>query len=353
VTILEARVPYPVYLLNENNKPLKSETRNICEQTGGILHPKDDVETFVELAGQRVYMTREEMQETKRFSEPGLELLGFKSASRLKPHHRIFHSYFVYPNERGVTGSSALCGALITNLLERKLMALARWTPRRNSESVLVALLPQDEGQDQGGGEQLRPPGFHMVRLPWGEELRELDFPLPEGLRLPPGLTEAARAVVGSMRLDAFRPGCAENPVLQKHYAAVQALALGEDAPEDTIDVLQPDQSALNDKAPVLQAWRDAIEVGTTAVGTALAPAVAPGKRAAPAAEDDGMGKAARPRREAPPAAPTTVEAMREMVRTGEVDRLTVSALKDWLKSQGIAASGKKADLVERVRACA
>jgi len=351
VTILQAGIPFPVYLLNENNKPLKSETRMICEQTGGILHPKDDLDTFVELSGQRVYVSRAEMTEVRRFYEPGLHLLCFKAANCLKPHHRIFHSYFVYPNEKAVTGSAALCAALIDRLLEKKLMAVARYVARRNSEPVLVALLPQAESLDPNGADQLRPPGFQMIRLPWGEEIRQVEFPVPEGMRLPPGVTDAARAAVRAMRLDAFRPGCAENPVLQRHYAAVQALALGEDAPEETVDVLQPDNEALKEKQPVLQAWRDAIEAGSAAIGAALGTV----KRPAPpgAEEDDSVRAAPRPRREAPPAAPTTLEAMRDMVRSGEVDRLTVPMLKDWLKSQGIVASGKKVDLVERVRAVA
>lgn len=40
----------------------------------------------------------------------------------------------------------------------------------------------------------------------------------------------AAVAVVNSLRLDNFAPGCAENPKLQRHYAAIQAghaVALG------------------------------------------------------------------------------------------------------------------------------
>ena len=33
----------------------------------------------------------------------------------------------------------------------------------------------------------------------------------------------AATAVVNALRLDNFTPGCAENPKLQRHYAAIQA----------------------------------------------------------------------------------------------------------------------------------
>merc|ERR1740121_2570370 len=130
----------------------------------------------------------------------GLYLLGFKSAHLLQPHHRIFHSYFVYPNERGVTGSAAFLSTLICHMTDKKLMAIARYFPRRNAEPVLVALLPQLEKENEK--DQVRPPGFHMIRLPWGEEIRDLTFPIPDSLHLPPGLTDAARNVVKAMKLD-------------------------------------------------------------------------------------------------------------------------------------------------------
>ena len=34
----------------ENNKPLKAECKQICEQTGALLHPVDDIATYVEAA---------------------------------------------------------------------------------------------------------------------------------------------------------------------------------------------------------------------------------------------------------------------------------------------------------------
>ena len=36
----------------------------------------------------------------------------------------------------------------------------------------------------------------------------------------------------------------------------------------------------------------------------------------------------------------------------GDAERLTVAVLKDWLKSQGVANTGKKQELLERVRSC-
>lgn len=340
VNIIQAKVPNHVYLLNENNKLLKSDMKNLCEQTGSILHPVDDIETYVDVAGKRVYVTRAEVNEAKYFGDSGVKLLGFKPASKLQSHHRIFHSYFIYPLEKEVKGSAALTATLIDTMLERKLMAIVRYIPRKSSIPFLAALLPQAESEDANGGDQARPPGFNMVLLPFADEIRKLIFSAPEGLPVAQELIDGALNVVNAMRIDGFTPGCVENPVLQKHYAAVQALALGEEQPEETVDVLQPDAAALSEKAPVVSAWRSSIEASLVAAGPVV------------------------PRVEHPPAkrqrvAPSqrlesqdiTLDSMRTMVSTGEVERLTVSQLREFLRSQGIANSGKKPDLVERTQA--
>lgn len=342
VTLLEAKAPMPVFLLNENNKPLKSETKQICEQTGALLHPVDDIRTYVDIAGQHIYVSRKEMDQTKQFCEPGLRLIGFKPRSSLKPHHRIFHSYFVYPSDKGVTGSATFMSALLGGMIDRKLLAVASYVARKNAEPVLVALLPQAEEEDS---DQVKPPGFHMVRLPWGEEIRSFSLPAPEGMpaELPEELKAAARNVVSALSLNGLP--LPENPVLQKHYAAVQALALGEEQPEETVDVLQPHPD-LQRHAPTLQALKAAVD--------AVVPVRAPTKRSlATSSQAAGleMGSAPKVRREMPPV-PATLEGMRELVHSGEVDRLTVPVLKDWLKGQGISNSGKKLELLERIRAC-
>merc|ERR1712232_1295471 len=123
--------------------------------------------------------------------------------------------------------------------------------------------------------------------------------------------------------------------------AAVQALALHEEKPEDTADMLKPDEAALEEKAPLVQAWKAAVD---TVVPAWMASA---GKRAAPA---DGAERPAK----APKVAvevPTTFEGMRELVNNGLVDKLTVPALREWLKNQGVSMSGKKPDLVDRIKA--
>ncbi|CAK9000360.1 unnamed protein product [Durusdinium trenchii] len=401
VTLLEAKIPAPIYLLNENNKPLKAETKQICEQTGALLHPVDDIATYVEVAGtSRIQVSRQEAMEAKHFGDPGLRLLGFKPSKSLEDHHRIFHAYFVYPNEKGVKGSAQLLSAMISSCLERELMAICSYVARKNSEPVLVALMPQampgavlvrrttrntsHQAEMEEDGEQAAPDAdmgnFH-VHLPIPRQAHQMllggvrlvraaargDDPLALGRRDPtaeflgeiaPGPRAgtsrertsrsraacgefsprgaAAQAVVNGLRLEDFAPGCAENPKLQRHYAAVQALALSEEQPEETVDVLQPDATNMEKKKPIVQAWKEAV--------SGCAP-----KRSF---EGDGGGRAKFAKKSEAPAVPEGKEAMRALLHSGDAERLTVPQLRDWLKSHGVQNTGKKQELLERVRSC-
>jgi ATP-dependent DNA helicase 2 subunit 1 len=332
VNTIQAKAPSHVFLKRESNKVLKSDVKLLCEATGSILHP-DDIQTYIEVAGQRVFLSRAEINEAKYFGEPGLKLLGFKSAFKLESHHRIFHSYFVYPNEREVKGSAALCSTLINIMLERNLMALVRYIPRKSHEPFLAALLPQAESEDISG--QAKPPGLNMIRLPFADEIRELHFPANPNVDISEEARNGARDLVQAMRLDLFTPGCVENPVLQKHYAAVQALALEEQQPEATEDMLKLDESALAEKSTVIQAWRSSVEANL-------------GSMAIPA--QDGSGADGRRVKQRISVQDINSESMQAMIKTGEVERLTVAQMKDFLVSQGVAISGKRADLLARIR---
>jgi ATP-dependent DNA helicase 2 subunit 1 len=51
-------------------------------------------------------MSHEDVKKIKAFDTPGLKLIGFKSLDTLKVYHNIKPSYFVYPDEAKVKGSS-------------------------------------------------------------------------------------------------------------------------------------------------------------------------------------------------------------------------------------------------------
>lgn len=52
---------------------------------------------------------------------------------------------------------------------------------RRNATPAFCALLPQEEIIDEEDGTQKEPPGFHLIPLPFADDIREA--PITEGAR--------------------------------------------------------------------------------------------------------------------------------------------------------------------------
>ena len=53
------------------------------------------------------------MNKIKSIEKPGITLIGFKPRSFIKPYHNIRTSYFIYPDEEHVTGSSQFFDGLL------------------------------------------------------------------------------------------------------------------------------------------------------------------------------------------------------------------------------------------------
>jgi ATP-dependent DNA helicase 2 subunit 1 len=71
-----------------------------------------------------------------------MKLMGFKPRSFLKVYHNIKHSYFIYPDEKRVTGSSQVIDALVKEMIRDDKIAIVRFIPRDNSAVRFCALLP-------------------------------------------------------------------------------------------------------------------------------------------------------------------------------------------------------------------
>ncbi|KFM02204.1 X-ray repair cross-complementing protein 5, partial [Aptenodytes forsteri] len=172
--VQKAYKPYPVKLYRETNEPVKTKTRMFNGKTGSLLLPSDTkrAQTY---GNRQIVLEKEETEELKRFDSPGLFLIGFKPLSMLKQHHHIKPAQFIYPEESLVSGSTTLFNALLMKCLEREVMALCRYTARRNTPPRFVALVPQEEEVDEQKV-QIAPPGFHIIFLPYADDKRNVDF---------------------------------------------------------------------------------------------------------------------------------------------------------------------------------
>uniref|UniRef100_A0A8C7QED2 DNA helicase n=1 Tax=Oncorhynchus mykiss TaxID=8022 RepID=A0A8C7QED2_ONCMY len=227
ITVRQTKKPNAVKLYRDNNEPVHTKTRLYHTQTGSLLLPSDTKRAQV-YAGRQIVMEKDEVDVIKKFSDPGLELIGFKPMERLKLHHHLRSALFIYPEEETVTGSACVFTALLRRCSERNVFALCKYTQIRNSSPRFLALVPQREELDEGQA-QIEAPGFHGIFLPYADDIRNLDAPqLPTASDAQVDkMKEIVHKLSFKYRSDAF-----ENPVLQQHYRYLEALALDPMAPE-------------------------------------------------------------------------------------------------------------------------
>lgn len=146
--------------------------------------------------------------------------------------------------------------SLLKSCLELNKLILCRWTARRGSPPRLVALLPQAEKLDEIGT-QIKAPGFNMIPLPFADDIRHLRFSDDDGKEKEHALVasydqiDKAKALMSKLVLSGrYNPDSFDNPVLQRHYANLQALALDQE-PEGNLqhDPTMPDYDRIRSKA--------------------------------------------------------------------------------------------------------
>ncbi|CAJ0933092.1 unnamed protein product [Ranitomeya imitator] len=171
--VQKAMKPAPVRLYRDSNEPVKTKTRTFNRETGSLLLPSD-TKKAQSYGNRQIVLEKEETEQLRRFDDPSLVLIGFKPITLLKKHHFIRPAQFVYPEESIVSGSSTLFQALLIKCLKRQVMAICRYTPRRNTPPRFVALVPQEEKLDDENV-PLKPPGFNLIFLPFADDIRTIN----------------------------------------------------------------------------------------------------------------------------------------------------------------------------------
>ena len=146
---------------------------------------KEVVQKAFKFGGEHVLFTPEELKQIRNFGEPILRILGFKPIKQLQFWENMRPSYFIYPSDAAVTGSTRTFASLHKKLLKDELMGVGWLIPRRNQAPVVTAIIPQVEEFDEKGS-QTTPPGMHCIVLPFNDDIRS--FPVdttPRGTTQP------------------------------------------------------------------------------------------------------------------------------------------------------------------------
>lgn len=332
---------------------LLSLSRRADAQNGCPLAPEDIFKAY-QFGGQWVYFDATELSsfgQEEGLGMPGLILLGFKDADRLKLHHNVRQARFLEPTEAS-PGSVQAMAALVEAMTTKRKIALCRMRKSRNQAAKLVALLPQRRTEDDAAsGLPGLPCGLHLIELPFADDIRSI--------RKPPALAisdfsdaqlGAARSLVASLRMPAERKpivGAVANPALQTHYNYLQLVALnvpGSEVPQ-ICDATKPDGEWLASKAAELDAFREAFDLTDAETAEGLAGgSSSSGKRKASA----GGGGALAPKKEKFEA-PTSLAEWVSVHLKGQLASLTNPILKGFCSEHKLGVGGKKDDLLARI----
>lgn len=304
----ESKKPTPAKVNQKDNKKLKSVTSWICQESGKQLW-NHEVGNHYELGGTKVKFTKEEVAGIKNFDSPGLKLMGFKDRTRVKNYMNVRASYFLYPEDGKVKGSSQVFHSLVVSMQKLDKIAIARFLPRQGAIVRFAALVPS-----------MDPQGFNVIFLPYADDMRNPETLKAnnELLQAPDNMVKAAAAMIGSIQLGEFNVSSYYNPVLQHFYTNLEALALEEPRPDPIQDSLAPDEEGMLKKEAFIRTFWDAAFEGSN-------------KRKA---KDDGN-----------PGKRNTNEKYSE----AQLKKLKVSELKDICDDLGISKTGKKDDLIEKI----
>ncbi|KAI7797326.1 Xrcc6 protein [Triplophysa rosa] len=325
-----ATKPSAVRLYRESNEPVRTKTRLFHTHNGSLLLPSDTKRAQV-YGKKQIVLEKNEVDEIKKFDDPGLVLLGFKPMDRLKLHHHIRPALFIYPEEEQISGSSCLFTALLLKCSEKNVFALCRYIPRRNTPPRFVALVPQREELDQSQT-QATPPGFHVIFLPFADDIRTLD--VHECPTASDEQVNKMKEIVHKLRFK-YRSDAFENPVLQQHYRNLEALALDMLAPETIEDLTMPKVEMIDGRIGSLaQEFKDLVYPPN------YNPEGKPAAKRKPA--DSGGGAEKKPKVE------ISDQELRDHVAKGTLGKLTVPVLKDACKQFGVRTTGtKKQELID------
>ncbi|XP_008495455.1 X-ray repair cross-complementing protein 6 [Calypte anna] len=326
--VRKAYKPYPVKLYRETNELVKTKTRMFNGKTGSLLLPSDTkrAQTY---GNRQIVLEKEETEEIKQFDSPGLFLIGFKPLSMLKHHHHIKPSQFIYPEESIVSGSTTLFNALLMKCLEKEVMALCRYTARRNAPPYFVALVPQEEEVDEEKM-QIAPPGFHIIFLPYADDKRNIDF--TEKVPASREQVNKMKEIIKKLQFK-YRPDSFENPVLQQHFRNLEALALDMLEPEQAEDLTMPKAEEMNRRlGSLVEEFKELV----------YPPDYNPDGIFAVKRKQDSDGQS-----EKKPKIEISKDELQSHVLNGTLGKLTVPVLKDACKLYGLKSGGKKQELMD------
>lgn len=234
----------PIKLYKVTNEEVVLNSKYFLKSNLDLLGPQDfkKCQTFLD---KKICFDKEEIAEIKVLAEPGFHLIGFLHKSMVKTLNHVQPAKFIYPEESLIKGSTMLFSALLKQMLDSENVAICKFIPNKNHEPNIVALFPQKETID-GHNNQISPPGFHVIYIPFVDDHRQLTIQ-PNHTKIDKLQIEKAKELVKKLQFS-FNCSNFENPVLQKHFLDIEAIVLEKKAPDNFKDFTEPDDEKIENR---------------------------------------------------------------------------------------------------------
>jgi len=323
----------PVQLDSRNNQRLTCVTKWFCNSTAANLEDFQ-IKSYYPYGSEKVYFAKDEMHEIKDFGPPGIKLMGFKSRDTLRWEQNTKPCLFIRPDEGQFKGSTTAFWALLEEMIRLRKIAIARVIYRKASVPRFAALYPVKEREDDTWEDKT---GMYMIFLPYADDSRDLSIPaqpIADDSKLP-GLISSMRTLVRSLK-DEVDPSSYNNPLLQKHYSNLEAMALEKEDPAEVEDELVPDAEGFG-----------SVEGDCKAIDNLLDSKV---EEPEPKSKKRKGGTKSRGATKKAKAAVMEISEADFRNAAGSLNKLKVADLKNFCRAKDLSLGGRKADLVERVQ---
>ncbi|KAH8118175.1 ku70-like protein [Phellopilus nigrolimitatus] len=306
---LEIVEPKTLYVDEHEQREVERTKIVYGMQLGPPAEDNEDEEYGVRAVPTRskVFFTPEEVKSFRTLGlQSGIKLLGFKDTTELAIEDNIKHSTFIYPDEQTYSGSKRTFTALLKTLVRKKKIGLVRALLRSNSSPIFCALLPQEERVDEDG------------------------FTEPAA---KPEAVDAAKLWISKLQIKSggYPFDANPNPALAYHYAQLEASAFRDEFDPSTFDdPTRPKLDMIHKRAgQLIKEWKQIVDADEHADAVFIQNSNAGTKRKADVSVAE-------------------IE-IRSKFESGQLAKLRVDQLKEFLKSKSQSVSGKKGELVERV----
>ena len=328
------RKPVPIIVNQETNKRTTKTTNLLVKDgdtMGDEITDKSRLRHYSDFGGSRAPFTHAEVDLLKQKANANEEvhcliLNGFKPMDLL-PWKSFQNTYFTYPNEEKVLGSTAAFTALYESMLRKQVWGVGELLLRaKKASSRLVAMVPQKELRDQEDGSQVTPPGITLYSLPFEDDIRAIEEPTEDVADAE--LVAKAADIMKEQRLFGVDfQSSFENPALTAFWNYIESVAIA-----------IPEQKAENQ-----------LEMNADEILAIAGAQIEAFKLCLPEEDVRATSTAGRKRK-----APTTIDDSgvdwKEKYGADSIATCNVPTLKKYLSSQGEKVSGNKRDLVERVQ---